>query len=147
MADLFPTADDGPAPESSRVMVGRWNIDQYIDVLRWPLIVIGGIILVMSLIQLPLGAIVLVELVGVSWIAWIITKHHGHRTESLATGAMVGLAMGLAYSVGRFIILPSAIALISFVWQTLVTGVAASLLTTAITIIFSLRSTRTSTHL
>lgn len=131
-----------PTPVPRRAMIGRWNVDQYIDLLRWPMIIGGGLILILGLTQRPVGAIMLAEIAGLAWTAWIVRQHHGQLSEALASGVTLGLSFGLAYSLGRFSAQPNFQTAISIVWQTLVTGIVGGCLVTSFRMILSIRNSQ-----
>lgn len=132
-----------PPPAPRRAMIGRWNVDQYFDRLHRPSLMGAGLTLFLSLIQQSAPVIVMVEILTIGWTGWIVAKHAGGKTESLTSGAVVGLILGLSFSLGQFLAKPNLLTLISSVWQTLVTGVVGALLATSALLIFSFRHSKT----
>lgn len=131
-----------PSLVPNRAMIGRWNVDQYIDRLRWPTIAGAAVTLLMSLLQWPTISVVIVEVLALTWTGWIVSQHSGRRVEGLTAGALVGLALGLAFSLGLFLAQPNVVTLISAVWQTAVTGFVGSLIVTSVVLIVSLRQSK-----
>ncbi len=132
-----------PAPLPSRATIGQWSTDQYFTLLRRPVIIMSVIILGLVVTEQSQTLVLVAELAGAVGVAWIISRHRGRRIESITSGAAIGLAMGLAASVGRFVLHPTVTDVFSGISETLITGIIVSLLTISATIFFSLRRTST----
>lgn len=128
-----------PSPIPSRAMIGRWNVDQYIDLLSRPVIIFSAVALTAALIQQPQSVIIVINFFGIGWIGGLVKRHSGRPVESLTSGAVIGLAMGLAASLGTFIVHPTLLDAIQGVSATLLTGLIGSLLTASIVLLLSFR--------
>ncbi len=128
-----------PVPAHSRAMIGRWNVDQYLDLLTKPLIVFSALTLVAALLQQSSGVIVAIEAFAIGWTTRKIWQHNGRRVESLTGGVVLGLGMGLGSSLGTFIVHPTLIDAIRGVSTTLLTGLIVGLMTVSLNILLSFR--------
>ncbi len=127
-----------PVPLPSRAMIGGWNTDQYIHVLRLPIIVVTVVILAAVLTGLSQTLVIILEALSAVWMGWLVQRSHGRRVESLTAGALSGLGMGLAASLARFMLAPSAGTIFGGVSETLLTAIVISLLTVSANILLSL---------
>lgn len=116
-------------------MIGRWTTDQYLRLNRWWFVIGVAVIIATS----PLG---ILPGSSLSWNALVfflvgvmVARQHGGKTESLTSGALVGLALGFSSAVITIFFHPSAVAVVNIVAETLVTGLVAALIATCATLI------------
>lgn len=114
----------------TRVMIGRWTVDQYLHFSRWwvaagvAVVVLTTVVHVLPGTALPWNAAVFF-LLGV-----LVTQQHGSKTESLAAGAIVGVAVGFVSAVIGLFLEPSVVAGVNIIAETLLSGLIASLIAT-----------------
>lgn len=113
----------------TRAMIGRWGVDRYVGLLRrWSLLAAGVAVLLVFSKQSRSIAIGWEVLVTIA-VGWLVTKRDGGKIESLAAGAFVGVSLGLATSVSRYIMNPTLANGLLILIETALTTVIASLMT------------------
>lgn len=116
-------------------MIGRWTTDQYLRLARWA--IASGVLII-------IGTTVFGIIPGSS-LAWnaavffllgvVVVRQHGGKTEGLAAGVIVGLALGFFSAMATFVRQPSALAGVNIVAETLMTGLIAGLIITVTTLL------------
>jgi len=118
------------AAQPSHAMIGRWTVDQYVRFSRW-WIVEGAVIVVATTAVHVLPGTSLPWNLAVFFVAGaVVARQRGEKTESLAAGAMVGLAVGFVSAGMSLALDPSVIGVVNIVAETLMTGFIAALVAT-----------------
>ena len=123
----------------NRAMIGKWSVDRYKGLTHWW--VTGGAVIIILLVLLGERQefVLLVETAVCLVIGWRVAKANGGKTESITAGALIGLGLGAAASVSRFILTPQLGWAINIVRETLLTALIAALVTVSATLIINLR--------
>lgn len=122
----------------TRAMIGRWGIDRYIGLLRrWSLIA-SAIAVALVLSKQAQTIVIGWELLVTVAVGWLVTKRDGGKIESLAAGAFVGVSLGVAVSVTRYILNPILANGLMILIETVITTTLASLVTVSTVLILNL---------
>lgn len=124
----------------TRAMIGKWSVDRYVELIRrWTLV---GSVLVMfgGLIGLVRTWTIPVEVLLAIFIGVRVARRGGGKTESLMAGAFVGISLGLASSLGRFLHHPTLASGLMIIIETAVTVALALLVTVSASLLTAIRS-------
>lgn len=111
----------------TKAMIGKWSVDRYVALIRrWA---IGSALLtaLVTLAALNRALVVMLEILTVVIIGWIVARRGGGKVESLTSGAFVGIILGLASSVSRFILHPTVTSASMIVVETVLSTIIATL--------------------
>lgn len=110
----------------TRAMIGKWSVDRYVGLLRRWLLVSAVIVLAMSVMGWARTWTIIVELVVTILIGAFVARRGGGKFETLIAGAMTGLTLGLAASLGRYIHHPVLSTGLNIIVETMLTAVLAT---------------------
>jgi hypothetical protein len=123
----------------NRAMIGKWSIDRYMDLIRWWVAGAAVIIIILVLLDERQEYVLLIEALACLISGWRVAQVGGGKTESITAGVLIGLGLGAAASVSRFILAPQLGWAINIVRETLLTALIAALVTVSTTLILNLR--------
>ena len=147
MSDLFETdqpIQSGPDTQSlepimpigsAQVTIGRWAIDRYVRLTRWPVLATAAIVAALLYVGQPSSITWGVELILFVWLGWLVASRDGNRLESLTTGIIAGVGLGLMVSIIRLLLNRELTYVINVVAETMLTAIIGGLVTTSVTII------------
>lgn len=122
----------------TRAMIGKWSVDRYVGLIRrWTL---TAAILVMfgGLVGLVRTWTITFELLLVAALGVRVARQGGGKTESIMVGVFVGLTLGLASSLGRFLRHPNLANGVMIIIETAITAVLSLLISVSAALITTL---------
>ncbi len=126
----------------TKAMIGKWSVDRYIALIRrW---VIGSAILIILLVltSQPRLFVTIVEVLIIIGVSWLVVQQGGGKVESLAAGAFVGVAFGIASSVSHVILVPTLANSLGIIIETLITTVVSMVLSVCVNLLLNLTKQR-----
>ena len=128
---IINTMDQLSSLPPTNATIGRWSVDRYINILRWPVIIGLAAALGLALLRLNQNWQMAAWVIVLISVSWQIKRQGGQNIEALTAGAVTGAALGLGSSVGQMIDSPTMLALANIVSDTALTAIAGALVTTA----------------
>ncbi len=130
--------DEHQTRPPTRAMIGKWSVDRYVSLIRRWTIGAAGAVMLLVLARPTRWLVVGLELLIVIGIGWLVARRDGGKVESLTAGAFVGVALGLATAVGRFILTPTLTNGLAIIIETVFTMIIAALVAVSTGLIISL---------
>lgn len=113
---------------SSRASIGRWSVDRYIDLIRWPTLAGMAIFFVMRYFEQSASLILGLEALVCVAIGFLVVRRGGHAIEGLTAGILAGLGLGFATALAQVVLTPQPIWFVNLISEPMLTGLAGGLL-------------------
>jgi hypothetical protein len=122
----------------TKAMIGRWEVDRYVSLLRrWSLLA-ALVAAALTLLAQPRALVIGWEIVVATAIGWLIARRNGGKIESLAGGAFIGISLGIVVPLCRFVLSPTLANGVLILIEGALTTIIAALVVTASAMITTL---------